>query len=517
MGLLGMIARLFQSKRVFVALFCAMGVVSPMSSAFAQSDGENAETALEKVEEAYRAGDFAAARAGLLPLAESGNAVAQYRLGHMIANSSGGAYSREEAIKWLEAARAQDYNAGEVLLARTYLTGNPEKSDYERAAELLTLGVENNDAEAAFYLGSLYRIGRGVPSDPEQAFRLLISSAEAGVPNAQFAVAQMYSRGEGITQDDAQSSRWLLTAADAGSGEAQLSLYFNYLRGSGFPQDEEKAAHWLNIAANTGVPLAQRMLGSTLLFEGKSDEDIKRGLDYLHSAARKGEAGAQSNLGFAFASGKGVEKDLEQAAAWYTLAAEQGLTRAALVMGDFYQSGQGVDQDMQKAARYYRIAFAGRDKIAAARLGSMILDGSLTEEDAGENAYDWIAATAETGDQEALAWLEKKALFEPYAHLRIGMIFSEGLGFDVDPERAAKHFGPAARAGLVIAQEAMAEALASGSGVEQDFIEAHKWANIAAFGGSDSAAERRDVLAQLMTADQIAEAQDRARKYIQSQ
>ena len=53
--------------------------------------------------------------------------------------------------------------------------------------------------------------------------------------------------------------------------------------------------------------------------------------------------------------------------------------------------------------------------------------------------------------------------------------------------------------------------------VAQDFVEAHKWANVAAANGNEEAAERRDVFANLMTPEQIAEAQDRARRVLAGQ
>ncbi len=48
-------------------------------------------------------------------------------------------------------------------------------------------------------------------------------------------------------------------------------------------------------------------------------------------------------------------------------------------------------------------------------------------------------------------------------------------------------------------------------------IEAHKWANVAAANGSETGAERRDTYANLMTPEEVAEAQARARVHIKQQ
>ena len=97
------------------------------------------------------------------------------------------------------------------------------------------------------------------------------------------------------------------------------------------------------------------------------------------------------------------------------------------------------------------------------------------------------------------------------------MIYRDALGIDTDAELAARHFIRAANGGLREAQEQVVELYAAGNGVEQDYVEAHKWANIAAAGGSDDAAQRRDVLADLMTSEQVAEAQARAKAFMQGQ
>lgn len=52
-----------------------------------------------------------------------------------------------------------------------------------------------------------------------------------------------------------------------------------------------------------------------------------------------------------------------------------------------------------------------------------------------------------------------------------------------------------------------------GRGVLQDFVQAHKWYNLSAAQGEQSAVEARDALAKQMTPAQIAEAQRLAREW----
>ena len=246
--------------RVFLMLCCI-----PYMPLVAQA-GEPTDTpTLEDVEAAYQSGDKEAARKGLAQLAPAGNAAINYRLGYMMAEGIGGPVNLNGAKPFLEVASAQGYLPAHTLLARIYLSTNPEITNYQRAAELLGQAVAQDVPEAGFYLAQMLRLGRGIKADPPRALHLLEKAARAGNAEAQFALSQMYSRGEGTTPDKAQAARWLLQAAETGSTNAQLSLSLNYQRGSGFPQDDAKALQWLKAAAEGGFPLAQRMLGSAYL------------------------------------------------------------------------------------------------------------------------------------------------------------------------------------------------------------------------------------------------------------
>lgn len=54
----------------------------------------------------------------------------------------------------------------------------------------------------------------------------------------------------------------------------------------------------------------------------------------------------------------------------------------------------------------------------------------------------------------------------------------------------------------------------TGQGVEMDYVEAHKWFNLAALRGVNEARDWRAELAREMSMDQIAEAQRQAREWL---
>ena len=79
-----------------------------------------------------------------------------------------------------------------------------------------------------------------------------------------------------------------------------------------------------------------------------------------------------------------------------------------------------------------------------------------------------------------------------------------------------KWYREAAEQGFLKAQFALGSMYDRGRGVPQDYIEAHKWFNLAATQRSEvqeKARENRDLLEKRMTSAQIAEAQKLAREW----
>ena len=77
-------------------------------------------------------------------------------------------------------------------------------------------------------------------------------------------------------------------------------------------------------------------------------------------------------------------------------------------------------------------------------------------------------------------------------------------------DEALAQWRSAAQAGDRRAMRALGQMYWRGLGVLQDYVEAHKWFNLAASRGEAAAAEERDALAEKMTPTQIAAAQERA-------
>ena len=122
------------------------------------------------------------------PMAEQGNANAQYNMGVLYDEGYGVERNYETARGWYEKAAAQGY------------------------------------AKAEHNLGILYQEGHGVPADDAKAADWFRQAAEHGEPAAQNNLAVMYVRGQGVQQDMAEAAMWAARAAKAGNDSAIANL-----------------------------------------------------------------------------------------------------------------------------------------------------------------------------------------------------------------------------------------------------------------------------------------------------
>lgn len=122
------------------------------------------------------------------PLAENGNANAQYNMGVLYDEGYGVDQNYATARGWYEKAAAQQY------------------------------------AKAEHNLGIMYQGGHGVPADDAKAAEWFKRAAKHGEPAAQNNLAVMYVRGQGVPQNLVEATRWAARAAEAGNESAITNL-----------------------------------------------------------------------------------------------------------------------------------------------------------------------------------------------------------------------------------------------------------------------------------------------------
>ena len=120
------------------------------------------------------------------PLAEQGDAEAQYNLGVMY-DEDRTRRDAVEAVRW-----------------------------YRMAAE-------QGHIEAQYHLGAMYAEGEGVPENYTEATRWLRTAAEQGHAEAQYGLGVVYERSAGVPENNVQAYAWYIVAAAKGDTHARDS------------------------------------------------------------------------------------------------------------------------------------------------------------------------------------------------------------------------------------------------------------------------------------------------------
>ena len=286
----------------------------------------------------------------------------------------------------------------------------------------------------------------------------------------------------------------LLPLADQGDVKAQRSLAERYRKGDGVPQDDRESAKWYRRAAEQGCIEAQSYLG--VMYEGGRGirQNHVRAVKWFERAAEQGDCFAQYDLGIMYERGRGVQQSDKEAAKWFRSSAEQGHADAQFNLGVLFTEGRGVPQDDVEAVKSFSPAAEQGHASAQYNLGIMYQEGRGLPRDDAE-AAKWYLRAAEQGHHAS--------------QNRLGWKYREGRGVPADSEEALKWFRRAAEQGFASAQFALCGMYWQGDDVSKDSAQAYFWCKLAAASGEAEAQKLLSLLTELMTAEEIAEAERR--------
>ena len=114
---------------------------------------------------ALNRGDYATALEEILPLAEAGNANAQFILGLMHSKGHGTPQDYQQAFTWFEKAAEQGFVGAQWQLGEMYREGKGTPQDYQQARMWFQKLAEEGDNAAQSSLGWLHYFGEGTPQD----------------------------------------------------------------------------------------------------------------------------------------------------------------------------------------------------------------------------------------------------------------------------------------------------------------------------------------------------------------
>ena len=109
--------------------------------------------------------DYATALREWTPLAEQGNALAQFNLGEMYKYGQGVPQDAKTALKWFTLAAEQGYADAQNNLGFMYANGNGVPKDSKTAVKWFTLGAEQGHAISQASLGWMYTKREDAPED----------------------------------------------------------------------------------------------------------------------------------------------------------------------------------------------------------------------------------------------------------------------------------------------------------------------------------------------------------------
>jgi hypothetical protein len=201
---------------------------------------------------AYEAGDYAKALAEWRPLAEQGDAQAQYNLGIMHLEGEGVTRSARKAAEWFHKAGKQNHAAAQYNLATLYANGQGVAKNPKLMLTWLRFAAEQGYALAQYDLGAMYDDGQGVPQDKQQAAQWYRKAAEQGHADAQNNLGELYAAGTGVPRDPvlAYVLCSLAAANDSEDGTENRDKYAQGLTPEQIEQGKALAEKW-----KPGTPL----------------------------------------------------------------------------------------------------------------------------------------------------------------------------------------------------------------------------------------------------------------------
>ena len=222
---------------------------------------------------AYDRGDFSTAYREWMPVAERGDANAQFNVGLLYANGKGVAKDPRQAAEWYRKAAAQGVAAAEYNLGVMYANGDGVRRDVHEAVKWLQAASDHGIPLGREHLADLY--GGSDVQNYSKSLEWHRRQAEKGDPVAQFDLALMYDLGRGVPRDHAQAMQWYRKSADQGYAPAMTNIAILYYNQEGVPRDLVQAYAWFVRAKLAHDPRADDLLQMTM--DKLKGEQVRQG------------------------------------------------------------------------------------------------------------------------------------------------------------------------------------------------------------------------------------------------
>ena len=199
--------------------------------------------------------------------------------------------------------------------------------------------------------------------------------------------------------------RTIVSAANNGIADASFFVYQILLNQ---PKKRTESEEWLKKAAEQGHSEAELFLGRKKEEEG----DYQSALNLYESSAAKNNTLAMVLLGMCYEEGRGVVKDLSFALALYQKAADLGDSWGQGLIGEAYLTGNGFSQDYIQGFKWLEKSAKQRNNSASIHdLGYCYINGLGCDVDI-EKAISLLEEAANMGNADS--------------QYMLGLLYSEG-------------------------------------------------------------------------------------------
>ena len=244
----------------------------------------------------------------------------------------------------------------ELMLKKSSVSQARGKELLYIAMEEIQKAAEQNNPDAQYVLGLLYREGIGAPQSDTKALKWFEKAAKQNHSDAQHELGSIYYE-EGVHQSVTEALKWFKKAAEQNHPEAQYALgYIHIIDKEGDFYDSIEALKWFKKAAEQNHSDAQYKLGC-LYREGiGAPQNVTEALKWFKKAAAQNHPGAQHALGFLHYKGIGVPQNVTEALKWFEKAAEQNQPEAQHALALLHYEGRVIPQNVTEALKWLKKA-----------------------------------------------------------------------------------------------------------------------------------------------------------------
>ncbi|MEC9345341.1 MAG: tetratricopeptide repeat protein [Pseudomonadota bacterium] len=216
--------------------------------------GAHADVAADAFD-AAQSGNYTRAMALWLPLAEDGDANAQYNVGVLFDEGLGTGVDHAAARDWWQKAADQGLPVAMhnlALLELELAATEGADGDIDKARTLLEAAMAHGHARSAYTLGKMKLAGVGQDQDVSAGIELIRHAARAGFGRAQYNMGKAYRDGLGVEADPAAAADWFRRAALQGDAAAQDHYARRLADGDGIDADPVQGLAFALLAARQG-------------------------------------------------------------------------------------------------------------------------------------------------------------------------------------------------------------------------------------------------------------------------